>query len=345
MIVFRADGNANIGMGHVMRCLSIADAAVEQRTDCLFVTADESVSGAIRERGFRCEVLGSDHTKMEAELPLLEPLLVRERPACVLVDSYFVTPVYLNRVRMLAKTAYLDDVAAFAYPVDLLVNYNIYGDETDYEALYREAGQPLPILLTGTEYAPLRGEFRGLPSRVTRSKATDVLVSTGGSDPRHIALELAGRIARRDDAGVCFHFVLGALNEDTEAIRQIAADCGSVAVHSGVRRMSELMRRCDLAISAAGSTLYELCAAQTPTVTYVLADNQQPGAEGFARRGLMRCAGDWRELGDGLFERLLDAAAELAGDYRERVRMAEAMGCVVDGVGAARLCRRFAALS
>lgn len=337
MILFRADGNANIGMGHIMRCLSIADAAAEQGTECLFVTADETVTGQIRERGYRCEALGTDYKAMDTELPRMEVLLLHEQPTCVVVDSYYVTSNYLQQLKKYAEIAYIDDTASFAYPVDVLLNYNIYGEDVDYESLYRKAGQLLPKMLLGPTFAPLRKEFRDMQGRVIKKCAADVFVSTGGSDPRHIAFGLAKEIEKRQISDMRFHFVLGALNQDMMAIGHIAEQCGSIVVHHGVKRMSELMRSCDLAISAAGSTLYELCATQTPTVTYILADNQQPGAEGFARRGILRCAGDWRELRDGLFEKLLNTAEELANDYAERKRIAETMGSVVDGNGAARV--------
>ena len=106
------------------------------------------------------------------------------------------------------------------------------------------------------------------------------------------------------------------------------------------RMMSKLMRKCDLAVSAAGSTLYELCATQTPTITYILANNQIPGAEGFERHGIMRCVGDWRTLGaDCLTELLIKESVALAHNYEERRRIAVRQRSVVDGRGVARILK------
>lgn len=90
MIVFRADANKNIGMGHIMRCLSVADAATKSGLRCLFILADESVSALVQERGYKAIILNSDYENMEEECwPKIKADLV-------IIDSYYVTPVYFR---------------------------------------------------------------------------------------------------------------------------------------------------------------------------------------------------------------------------------------------------------
>ena len=94
------------------------------------------------------------------------------------------------------------------------------------------------------------------------------------------------------------------------------------------------------AVSATGSTLYELCASQTPSVIYILADNQISGAREFERQGVMRCVGDIREMGaDRLAISLLDEAVKLAENYGERKRIALAQRALADGNGAKRIIK------
>ena len=102
--------------------------------------------------------------------------------------------------------------------------------------------------------------------------------------------------------------------------------------------MSKLMCACDLAVSAAGSTLYELCATQTPAVTYILADNQIPGAEGFERHGVLKNCGDVRTCGgEVLAQRLIGEVTDLAGRFHKRIEISQKQRDMVDGMGALRM--------
>lgn len=337
MILFRADGNPAIGSGHVMRCLSIADAARKRGIACRFVAADESFAQTIQSRGFECDVLHTDYRRMEDEQAPLLGLLRQYSPAAIVVDSYFVTTGYLTWLGEYADVTYIDDLAAFAYPVKTLVNYNIYGPELGYERLYQSAGVPAPRLLLGAQYAPLREQFQQLPSRELSQTVRDILISTGGADPEHMAL----RIARYLDgwpsaAEYRFHFVVGAMNPDIEALRDAAAGRFWIQLHENVQDMAGLMCRCDLALSAAGSTLYELCACGVPTVTYACADNQLLGMRAFEERGIMRSAGDIRLLREPE-EVIMRRLKELAESSTERGCMQQKMKAATNGDGAKKI--------
>lgn len=345
MFLFRADGNPAIGAGHVMRCLSIAGA---EKEPCMFVTADSCFYDRIVSKGHLVSVMHTDYRHMEEELAQLLNLLRTKRPSTLFVDSYYVTAPYLSALqdtcrRISCKLVYIDDILSFPYPCDILLNYNIYGPdkEQEYKNMYQAAGIRPPRFLLGPSYAPLREEFQNLPKRAVKKEARNVLVSTGGSDPEHIARDLTLYLISHpaDVKRLDFHFVIGAMNEDLEQIRQITASSPNIFLHVNVDNMGELMCRSDLAVSAAGSTLYELCAAQTPTITYILADNQIPGAKGFERHGILRCAGDARTLKDGLPGRLTDEILRLVEDWEARAEIARRQKTVVDGNGAGNVVK------
>ena len=86
MIIIRADGNGTIGLGHIMRCLSIADALRKQDEVPLFVTACQEGVSVIRERGYEVVVIPTDYRKMEDELPILKQLIQEEQRIKMLVD-------------------------------------------------------------------------------------------------------------------------------------------------------------------------------------------------------------------------------------------------------------------
>ena len=335
LICFRANAGPAIGSGHVMRCLSLAAAFQEMGCECVFLCSGSELEGRIKAAGCRFFQISGAGDVLDPELPALVPLLQELHPDLLIVDSYQVTSSYLSALQRFCPVAYLDDLAAFAYPCEFLVNYNLYALDWPqrYTALY--SGQT-PKLILGPSYAPLRAEFRGLSNRAIRPAMQDVLVSTGGADPEGIAVRLLEALpAYKQWQHTRFHFMVGALHPDLPRLQALAAAQPNVQLHINVQKVSDLMVSCDAAIAAAGSTLYELCACGTPTVTYTLADNQLPGAAAFAAHGLMCNAGDCRR-NEAFIPHLLDELSTLS-PAPQRTAMSANMRQVVDGEGAARV--------
>ena len=328
MILFRADANSAICTGHVMRCLSLADAFWEAGWRVIFATAEPCAEEMIRRRGYGCVVLHTAYDRMEDELPVFLPLLRKLRPRCILLDSYFVTPDYMSALRQEAPLVYIDDLNTFNYPADLVINYTLYAEQCEYPQDKR--------YLLGPEYVPLRREFQNIPQRMPFRQVKNVLISAGGADPAHVALACAAYLREQNgEDGRTYHMVLGSMNPDMTAIQAAAAGCPYLVLHRQVSDMRTLMLNCDAAVSAAGSTLFELCACGLPAVTYVLADNQIRNAASFAEAGVMLHGGDVRT--DPAFAGTLFTKLELlAEDTALRQRMSQRMQDLVDGNGAAR---------
>lgn len=225
----------------------------------------------------------------------------------LLVDSYFVTESYFLSLKDHVTLVYLDDLRSFDYPVDLVINYDILTPETqqEYEHSYTRAGKRL----LGGAYAPLRPQFqsagRALPSE-SDGKICHVLIASGGSDPYHTTLHLTEYLLAECPSGYCFDLLSGSMNPDRQALCELAdrqnlctsvsssAKASKVILHHGVSDMVSLMQSCDLALSAAGTTLYELCAVGVPTASFIIADNQIASANAFARNDAIPCLGDVR---------------------------------------------------
>lgn len=331
MVLFRTDGNPNIASGHVMRCLSLADAFQEYGWISVFVTADTFCQDMIKGRGYECIVLHTVYDSMEQELHGLLPLVEKFRPHYLILDSYFVTSVYMNELHRVVPVVYLDDLNAFDYPVDVVVNYNLYANDFSYPS-----GKQY---LIGPKYALLRKEFQKIEKTEINQIVKNVLISTGGADHKHVALRCVHNLQRCPVSGVTYHIVLGAMNPDIDLIERIASKLDHVVLYKQISNMCAMMLQCDVAISAAGSTLYELCACGIPTVTYVLADNQKFGAAAFEKMGIMLCAGNVRD-NNGFIKELFFKLNFLIQNYRLRKQMAEQMKQIVDGNGAVRLADR-----
>lgn len=167
----------------------------------------------------------------------------------------------------------------------------------------------------------------------------DIFFSAGGADPERIALRFLQEVLRTKKLGnYRFHLVLGAFEPDVEEIKTLAENNLQIKIYQNVREISKLMKRCDVAVSAAGSTLYELCACGIPTITYILAANQILGEKSLCGKGIMKSAGDVRTKRD-FWPELMEMICTLCDNYDERVRMQECSTKTVDGMGAERIIK------
>lgn len=326
MVLIRADANEIIGMGHVMRCLSIAHVFADRGEKVKFVTADHKCDGLINNNGFEVVCLNSRYNALDQES--IVQVVIDNRPSLILVDSYYVTQEYFRLLSQYCCVAYVDDLNAEIWNVDILINYNIYGEHIDYSK-YKMVKT---LLLLGPKYAPLRREFVGIKSHRIKP-VTDVLISAGGSDPEGITEKIMREICSKLK-NIRFHFIIGALNPRLDIIKSRVLS--NVVLHINEHNMSDLMQLCDVAISAAGSTLYELCACGTPTITYTLADNQLLAAKEFEKQEIMIYAGDCRH-NLSFVQTLEYLLKNVIDDIDKRKKMASKMQLLVDGKGAERI--------
>ena len=316
MIGIRVDANEKIASGHVMRCLSIADAFLSLGEDVTFYTADTFGSQIIEKRGHRVICLESDWNDKESELPVLLPRLKEHEVGLLLVDSYQVTEGYLAALRQRVRLAYLDDLAAFDYPADLVINYAIGARREDYPEVSKTAADK--AYLIGPSYAPLRKQFligeEELADAIRRRMLKkQILITTGAADPFRVADQTVRAILacpELDDYGLLI--IKGRFREDLDdrsvALLADAKKAGRIRIFEDVDDMATLMLQSTFAVSAGGSTLYELSACLVPTVTFSYADNQFANVKGFSDKELMIYAGDVRdteEIGSDIVKALL----------------------------------------
>lgn len=328
MIFFRADANEQIATGHVMRCAAIAKELVEKGQEVCFLVADQVSGKVVENQGLPVIVLDKQWDDLHQEIPLMCELLKRHRPDWLMIDTYYVTPAYFRELHKWTRIAYIDDLKQFHFECDLLINYSVYASDMNYEDEYLNAK-----LLLGCKYVPLRKAFRALSTHVIREDVQDILLLTGGSDTYHVALHFVNEVVKQQKKwmNVTFHIVCGRFNMDLSELEKIARQWGHLKIYPFVEHIETLMQKADIAISAGGSTLYELCVCGTPTITYSIADNQLRNVGKFAELGLMEYSGDVRK--DFSYDRLLDKLRDLAKDKCARSRFSDRLIRTVDGMG------------
>lgn len=340
MYIIRADGNTAIGMGHVMRCLSIADAMKERNIEPVFMTADNGCVSMIEDRGFEVYVLGTDYRDMESELPKIEQYLQTQdmqdgEASVILVDSYQVTSKYYEELCKLAKVACLEDMGQ-SYPVDLLINYNIYGPKLVYNNKITHA------MLLGTMYQPLRREFQQDIQYDIKDKITDVMITTGGSDPYFAARAFADAFLSEkelQETQIRYHIISGPFNTHGEELHRLYDENPWVEIHEHVTCMKEIMKQCDVVLSATGSTIYEVSALGVPLIAFYFAENQRQGADMLSEITSVINCGNYADDAEQTVGNAVKALLKCVKDKEYRETLYHEERSLVDGQGAARIAQ------
>ena len=285
-ILIRADASAEIGTGHLMRCLALAQGWKARGGQVTFITACESsgLLDRLSHEGFETIRLDSPYPK-PADWEATSQVLAAHPNAWVVLDGYHFDPNYQQQVKEVGyRLMVIDDMAHLEhYYADIVVNQNLHAEQLDYSS------EPYTRLLLGTRYALLRREFwpwRGWQWEIPEV-ARKVLVTLGGGDPNNVTLKVIRALGRVDVDGLEAAVVVGASNphfrELESAIRNLQF---TIRLIQNVTNMPELMAWADVAVSAGGSTCWEMAFMGLPNVILVLAENQRGVAEGLDSRGV-----------------------------------------------------------
>ncbi|MBR4084571.1 MAG: UDP-2,4-diacetamido-2,4,6-trideoxy-beta-L-altropyranose hydrolase [Lachnospiraceae bacterium] len=329
IIYIRVDANEHIAMGHLMRTLSIAEAVRAVGGECCFITADNQGHEKILERGFTAICLGTVWDDLNSEIAVMEQLIREQNIGCLLLDSYYVTPEYMDTLSKMTRLVYIDDLKAFPYSCKVLINYVI--GETG-EAYAGFGGE----LYTGSLYVPLRTEFSETEGKIEENLQT-IMVTTGGADRYHFGIGfLQAILADKRFSNCKVTMVVGSKSIDKEYILTAYGKSDRVKIIVDANNMGWLMKQADCIVSAGGTTLYEACACKTPAISYAVADNQITNVLRFHDLGALYYAGDVRDGMKEVIERILERL-EYMKPHCIRKEIADKMGMAVDGKGAVRI--------
>lgn len=338
-LLVRADAGPEIGAGHVMRTLALAQ-GLRRATGCgvTFLSClggrgdqgGEALAERIRAAG--CTVLPLDPPHPDpGDLSRTLAELDRRKDAWLVLDGYHFGPEYQRAVRASGHPLLLFDDCQHQerYHADIILNQNIGAEALAYRA------DPDTLVLAGLDYVSLRPEF--LAARPERAeapeRAREVLLTMGGADPGNVtSAALQGLLAAPVD-GLVVRVVIGPSNAHARALEALLRGrTGFEAVRGA--DMPALMAGADMALTAAGSTCWELAYMGVPMLCVVLADNQENIARGLDERGAARSLGRASGLGPEGYAR---AVRELAQDRAARQSMLKASRSLVDGRGPERI--------
>ncbi|NQW95207.1 MAG: UDP-2,4-diacetamido-2,4,6-trideoxy-beta-L-altropyranose hydrolase [Polaromonas sp.] len=365
-IVFRADASLQMGSGHVMRCLTLADALKAQGADCHFISREHPghLLEVIHQRGYKVNLLAASVQPAQvaiknivkiASSPQQEPahaawlgstwqtdaqetaaILADLQPDWLVVDHYALDQRWEEALApRYRKLLVIDDLADRLHGCDLLLDQNLGRQFEHYAPLVPEQCQ----VLAGPHYALLRPEFAALrpyslQRRQTQPALRHLLITMGGVDRPNATgqvLQALKKCALPQELRITV--VMGLTAPWLQNVRVLAARMPCpIEVVVNVSDMAPRMADSDLAIGAAGSTSWERCCLGLPTLVVVVAENQQAGAQALEAAHAARLIGSVSDIAT----QLPQAVRELT-DSKDQMRMSLAASAITDGQGVEKI--------
>ncbi|RCW48195.1 UDP-2,4-diacetamido-2,4,6-trideoxy-beta-L-altropyranose hydrolase [Halanaerobium sp. MA284_MarDTE_T2] len=284
----RVDGGKDIGMGHIMRSMALAnDLRKDKEVERVFYITINYPSGVNKLKENDFEVITLDkNLSYDDEIEKVKEIIKKEKVNKLITDSYKIDQNYLIEMRKVVdKLVTIHDYAPFAFPSHVVINGNAYAEDLDYESLYGDTEFRL-----GTDYLLLREEFRNLPEIEVRDKVQNILVTVGGYDTRNLTPKIIKALNSIDfdeiddqyidNENLHIDVVIGPSFDNVDQIvAEVEKSSLDISLNFNVKKMSKLMLKSDIAISSGGSTLYELAVTKTPALVMLQAENQVRVAE------------------------------------------------------------------
>ena len=334
-LLIRADASPEIGAGHIMRCLALAQAWQDAGGCCTFVLASHAPALEERLKAEGLEVLHLANRPGSRDDAAQTAALARQVGAAwVVVDGYPFGDDYQHALKAAGlRVLFVDDYGhAGYYAADLVLNQNLSADEK----LYRRR-EPYTQLLLGTRYALLRREFwpwHGWQREIAKV-GNKVLVTLGGADSQNATLKVIQALQQVVLDGLEAVVVVGGMNPHLTELRSaIQQSKRNIRLESNVPHMPDWIAWADIAIAAGGSTCWELAFMGLPALILVLADNQQSVATALEAAGAAVNLGRHTALAPA---DIAQAVSRLAAAQDTRAAIAQRAQELVDGSGAFRI--------
>jgi len=340
-VLFRTDASIDIGSGHLMRCLTLADKLRGERVDVAFVCRDlpGGMCDTLRARGYLFARLPMTRANKVTQQSDAEETIMAGRqlfPDGIdwqVVDHYGLDARWEERVHGFCRRLMaIDDIANRPHSCDLLLDQN-YEDESRYQSLVSADCR----LLLGPAYALLRPEYaanRGSNELRIRTLRR-VFVFFGGSDPA----DLTGKTLKALMDPRLIHLevdvVVGGNYIYQESLNVLSNERGNTTIHGPKLHLADLMKAADLAVGAGGVTNWERMTLGLPSLVITIAENQVPISWQLHQRGIIRLVGNSDDVS---IEDIRDALLDEIQSQKYLDRIAPSVA-TCDGQGAGRVLR------
>jgi UDP-2,4-diacetamido-2,4,6-trideoxy-beta-L-altropyranose hydrolase len=278
ILAIRADGGPSIGFGHLVRSGALAQTALEYGDRVVYLTQTPEEVRSVCPAGIEIAEVPE-----EKEIENVTQWICSNNPDVVLTDTYDADTEYQREIRSVAETSVivLDDTR-YTVCADYLVNGNVYAPELSYDWI-----EPEPAWCLGTDYLLIRNAIRRVAADPPpfRENPQRAVVTMGGSDIRDSTPAVCRAF---DGLNVSVDVVIGPGFENHDRIYQsVEKTDTNFRILETPNDFPEHIANADIAVSAAGSTTYELLAVGTPAIVIPQANNQEPIARALVGRDVV----------------------------------------------------------
>jgi UDP-2,4-diacetamido-2,4,6-trideoxy-beta-L-altropyranose hydrolase len=353
-IVFRVDASLEIGTGHVMRCLTLAEALRDRGCESTFICREHpgNLIDLISERGFTALGLPAvDVTQdlgHELNLPAHAAWLgadwrtdaAQTRMAMgditadwLVIDHYAIDERWERELRPACRRLMvIDDLADRNHDCDLLLDQNLI---EGWQDRYRGNVPENCALLLGPEYALMQPVYSELHDRLPPREGPiqRILVYFGGADTDNLTGMVISAFETLKSEQVSMDVVINPASPHAEPLRKLASRDGRIRLHEHLPSLAHLMAKADFAVGAGGATSWERCCLGLPSIVITLAENQRPIAAELHKLRLIQWLGHKNEVDEHAMAEALKSLMKngLESGWSERC------GHAVDGKGTSRV--------
>lgn len=255
------EGFQNTGYGHITRCLSLYQAFEERKiTPTLFINGDKNAEGIVGNSNFQIIDWLNHPTQLVTEI---------NHGDILIIDSYTAGIEFYERFSKFSKfSLFIDDTLRINYPSGIILNGTINAESFPYKK------NSVHDFLLGTKFTPLRNNFWKCGSKKINPNIQSILITFGGQDNSGLTLPIL-KLLNEIYPHVIKKVVIGSGYSNSQDIDKSRNDYTEIILNPDAAKMCDLMLSSDVAISAAGQTLYELASTGTPTIAICVAENQK----------------------------------------------------------------------
>jgi len=348
---FRADASAEIGTGHVRRCLTLAEGLREHGADCVLVMRDlgVDVDALVDSTGVRLVKLRAPRREFTpaggdpvhaawARIGWREDAdetvaaLADAPPTLLLADHYAFDARWHDRVRtgLGSRLAAIDDLGDRPLAVELIVDPTL---DADHRAKHRLSAPSAPKILGGPDYALLASAYRHRRPFPVGRTVESVGIFMGGSDIDNATILAWQAVRMTLGPDLPIEIATTRANPHLAALQALDDRDAGAALLIDAPDLAGFFARHDLQIGAGGGATWERCCIGAPTVLIAFADNQLSVARPLHRAGILL----FSEEGGRDIAALAGDVASLAADQPRRAAMSERARALVDGRGIERI--------
>jgi UDP-2,4-diacetamido-2,4,6-trideoxy-beta-L-altropyranose hydrolase len=358
LVYVRADASLQIGTGHVMRCLALADQLRKQGVEVRFLCRDHegNLIHYIKNKGYQAFLLHSESGyiipsssgqplhehwlgvswQLDAEQTVEQLQAAEKSVDWLIVDHYALDGRYETRVRpYVGQVMVIDDLADRPHDADLLLDQNYFSDTSGrYDRLVPAGCR----MLTGPAYALLRGEFREakLSAAPRKGLVRTLLLSFGGVDLTEETMKALSAVEPLVRQGLRVEVILGKMNPNASSILSFCRQMPNCTAYEHVERVTELMAKADLAVGAGGTTTWERCCMGLPSIVITTASNQERFIEHTAQTRAIVYLGPSSSVTSGA---IYDQVQLMMNSRRLCLDISSRASLLVDGLGTQRVIK------